>query len=48
MKVIFLEWLKIQPMSKTHIRDVLTMKKYEYKPIKDLYELFQRERNNLT
>ena len=48
IKPFFLEWLKIQPRSKTHVRDVMTMKKYEYKPIKELYEIFQRERNNLT
>jgi len=46
MKNLFLEWLKSQPMSKTHVRDILTMRKYEYKPIEELYRLFEYEHNN--
>lgn len=48
IKLIFLEWLEKQPRSKTHIRDVLTMKNYVYKPIEELYDLFKREHSNLT
>lgn len=46
IKPLFLEWLKTQPISKTHVRDVLTMKKYVYKPIFELYEIFERERSH--
>jgi len=42
----FLEWLEKQPRSKTQIRDVLTGKKYEYKPAKELYELFISDQND--
>ncbi|EKT4550385.1 hypothetical protein JE952_002027 [Flavobacterium psychrophilum] len=44
---IFLAWLKIQPRSKTHVRDVLTMKNYEYKPVIELYEIFEEEQKNI-
>lgn len=43
----FQEWLKIQPLSITHIRDVLTMKSYIYKSIQELYELFIQDQKKL-